>query len=596
MNASELTYILVSVVFGVFAGAAIVWAWTRQANKEHVATLNAQIEKLNGSLEAERLSGKTDAQKLQAQLSSEIEKRSRFESQLAQADRIREDAIAAKQRAVDEQLRLKDDSHNKLIAEKDRTIELQRQNRANAEWELREHYEAQLRQAEQAKLTALSDKDRSVAEQIRIQAASHALLIAEKDESIRKQLVEKQASIDEQKRLLAEAEKKLADTFESLSKKTLTSATDEFLKLATSKLQTEEAEANAQFEKRQRSIDEVVKPLKETLDKLDERQREMEEKRLSAYDGISGQIENLLKETGSLSNALRRPAIRGSWGEITLRTVADNAGLIEGQDYELQQSFNVEEGRLRPDMIVRLPNKRALVIDSKVPMDAYREAVAATTDEERRLHLDRHCRVIREHIKNLASKAYWNQIEGTDYVLMFLPTEAMYQAAIEHDADLINYALGMRVIPANPLTLVCSLKSVAYVLDISRLNQNAAEIKNLGQKLYDGVRVLGEHFHGIGKHLKGSVEAYNSAIGSLESNVLSKARQLKEKGVSTTKDVPEIGEVEVSPRSFHTPELIHFAASDAPPLPAPEQTAAIPDVTLLSTNETAANLSPIESI
>jgi DNA recombination protein RmuC len=395
-----------------------------------------------------------------------------------------------------------------------------------------------------AKDDALIAKEAAVKEQLE-----------EKGRSLQAQLVEKQKSIDEQRELLKEAESKLAETFEALSGKALQGASDQFIKLAESKFATTKEEADGALKLRQQAIENLIKPVSESLGKLETQVREMETKRVSAYDAVNDQIERLMKETGTLSNALRRPTARGSWGEITLRNVADQAGLIEGQDYVIQHSTEAEDGKLRADMVVRLPNGRSIVIDSKTPLDSYKEAVNTEEDISKQAHLANHAKLVRGHIKALGSKNYQSQYEGADYVVMFLPAESIYQAAMEFDATLLEEAGRNRVILVNPMTLIGLLKAVSYVLDQERLNQNAIEVSNIGRKLYDGITSYAGHIHDLGKHLKRSVETYNKSVGSLERSVLSRARVLKSKGIGGDSIVPEIASIDVHPESFKSAEL-----------------------------------------
>ncbi len=385
----------------------------------------------------------------------------------------------------------------------------------------------------------------------------------EKERSLRAQLAEKQKAIDEQRAMLADAEKKMSETFTALSAQALAVATEQLLKVAEVRFATTQEEAKGDLEKRQLAVDALVQPLAESLEKLNKQCIEMEQRRTSAYDAVSEQISRLMTETDQLSTALRRPTVRGSWGEITLRTVAENAGLVEGQDFELQHSTDTEDGKLRADMIVRLPNKRTIVIDSKAPLDSYREAMNAREQAVKVQHLQDHARLVRSHIRQLSGKSYWAQYEGADYVIMFLPAESMYQAAMEHDLTLLDDAIKARVLLANPMTLVGLLKAIAYVLDQDRLNKNAEEVSEIGRKLYDGIRTFAGHMGKVGRHLRQSVDAYNDSVGSLERSVLSRARQLRSKGVAGGDAVGDVDGVDILPTSFRSNELAQLPGDES---------------------------------
>jgi DNA recombination protein RmuC len=392
------------------------------------------------------------------------------------------------------------------------------------------------------------ERERGLEEQRRLMQEAAAAQLADRDKAL-----------DEQRRLLAEAEARLKESFEALSARALGRASDEFLKTAKLTFDRAQEEAKGDLGLKQQAIEAMLRPFEECMKNLERQCQEMEGKRLAAQELMTDQVNRLMAEAGQLSNALRRPNTRGSWGEITLRTVAENAGLIEGQDYELQHSTDGEDGKLRADMVVRLPNRRVIVIDSKTPLDHYREAMNTTDEAARTALLKHHARLVRNHVRGLSSKAYWQQYEGADYVLMFLPTESMYQAALEHDPALLMDAIDSRVFLANPMTLIGVLRAVAYVLDQERLNQNALEVSDLGRKLYESIRVYGAHVTRLGRHLRQTVDAYNDSVGSLERNVLSKARQLRAKGGD---QLPGTVSVDTLPGSFRSAELVLEEESD----------------------------------
>lgn len=371
--------------------------------------------------------------------------------------------------------------------------------------------------------------------------------------SLETELAQRKLSFEEQKDLLLQAEKRFSDAFANLSHQALAQSTDRFLELAKQNFEKHSQSASGDLKLRQQAIEELVKPLKETLDKLDRQTQEIEQKRLSAYDGVTEHINRLVLETSQLSNALRKPHVRGSWGELTLRKAAESAGLIDGQDYEMQFSTDTEGGRLRPDMIVRMPSGSVVVVDSKVPLESYLDAMEATDDATKTLRLRAHAAQVRKHIQALSSKSYWSQFDRSpDFVVMFVPAESLYQAALEQDPDLLDAALKARVVLANPMTLIALLRAVAYGMKQEQVQQNAQEIRKLGERLYDSVRVFSNHVSAIGKHLGQTTDAYNKAVGSMERNVLSKSRQLKEMGAGAGDDVQSPEAIDISPREVQT--------------------------------------------
>ena len=369
------------------------------------------------------------------------------------------------------------------------------------------------------------------------------------------QLAEKETHIAEQRRLLAEAEKKMGETFDSLSIKALSTMGEEFLKTAKATLETTQAEAKGDVKLQQQAIEELLKPFAETMKSLDKRCQETDEKAASSQSLLKDQLDRLMGATDNLSSAFRKPNARGNWGEATLKNVFEHSGLIEGHDFELQHTTDAEDGKLRADAIVNLPKGRRLVIDAKNMWDGYQQAMTATDETARQLLLQKHAQAVRSQIKQLSSKAYWQQYDGLDCVVMFLPTEAMYHAAMEFDKDLLNDAIASRVYLASPMTLVGLLRAVQYVLDQERLNQNAVEISEIGKKLYEALRTYGTHYAKVGSSLERTVRAYNDSVGSLERNVLSKARQLRSKGVGAVAALPETQGIETLPSRFTSKEL-----------------------------------------
>ncbi|MDR3692440.1 MAG: DNA recombination protein RmuC [Fimbriimonas sp.] len=384
---------------------------------------------------------------------------------------------------------------------------------------------------------------------------------------------EREQSFEAQKLAILDAERMLADSFANLSQKALANSSEQFLQLAQQNFEKHTEGASGELKRRQQAIEELVKPLKDSLEKLDRQTQDIEQKRLAAYEGVTEHINRLMVETSQLSSALRKPHVRGSWGELTLKKAAESAGLTEGQDFDMQVSTDTDDGRLRPDMVVRLPNDGIIVVDSKVPLDSYLDAMEASDDATRTARLKAHALQVRKHVQQLSSKAYWNQFDRSpDFVVMFVPAESLYQAAIEQDLDLLETAFRSRVVLANPMTLVALLRTVAYSMNQQRVQENAEEIRATGEKLYDAVRVFSGHVGGIGKSLDQATKAYNKAVGSMERNVLSKARQLRAFGAGTGDEVEPPDEVETAPRTLQTfgsPALPEPEIDTSPSLPEP---------------------------
>jgi DNA recombination protein RmuC len=377
-------------------------------------------------------------------------------------------------------------------------------------------------------------------------------------------LLEQQKQAQEKLALLDDAKRQLADAFKALAADALKSSNTSFLELAKTQLEKFQESAKGDLEKRQTAIDEMVKPVKETLGKVDIKLQEIEKTRLEAYTGLTEQVKSLSEtqkelrgETANLVKALRRPQARGRWGEIQLQRVVEMAGMLEHCDFFQQQSSDTEDGRLRPDLIVRLPGNRTIVVDAKAPLEAYLEAIEAPDDETRTAKLKDHARQVRNHIAALGKKSYTDQFEQTpDFVVLFLPGEIFYMAALEHDPGLLEAGISGKVLLTAPSSLIALLKAAAYGWREEQLAENARKISQLGQELYKRLATLGKHLSSIGDSLAKSVNAYNNAVGSLERQVLPSARRFKELGASTDAEIEEIRPIETSTRLLQSTELL----------------------------------------
>jgi DNA recombination protein RmuC len=381
---------------------------------------------------------------------------------------------------------------------------------------------------------------------------------------LRSLLDQERASAADRQATHEEARELAAGVFAELSSKALEQNNAQFLALADARLMEARQAAQGDLDQRRQAIEQLLTPLADQLGRYEQGLRLLELERQRAYTGLSAQVvqlaesqERLQSETRNLVTALRSPATRGRWGEMQLRRVVEMAGMLEHCDFDEQVHTVGEEGRLRPDMVVHLPGAKRVVVDAKVPMQAFLDATDATDDAIRKTHLVNHARQLRVHIDALSKKSYWQQFDDSpEFVVAFIPGDPLLAAALEHDSSLLEHAVTHHVLLATPTTLIGLLRAVAYGWQQDALAENAREVQQIGRELYKRLATFGEHMARTGRSLNGAVDAYNKAVGSLERNVMPQARRFQELGVGgSDKEVPILDQVDAVARSVQASEL-----------------------------------------
>ena len=383
----------------------------------------------------------------------------------------------------------------------------------------------------------------------------------EEIEQLSTQIKNQESLAEERERTLEAANARLAQAFSDLSNKSLKVNSENFLRLAEQHLNVHNEKARQELGKRETAVENLVKPIREALEASRKQIDALERSRSEAYGSIREQLaamqesqQSLNQETKNLVNALRRPEVRGRWGEITLRRLVELAGMVEHCDFQEQVHTTNDDQIFRPDLIVRMPDQRQLVVDVKTPLDAYLEAVEAKDDDQRKLGLKRHAKNVRNHIRTLSSKAYWEQFdESPEFVILFIPGDQFLSAALNEEPDLIEFALSKQIILATPTSFVALLKAVAYGWRQLALAENAKEIRVLAEDLHGRLGTFVGHMNRVGRQLASSVENYNKAVGSLERSVLPGARKFVELGVHEKRPIDRLESLDPVPRTMIEP-------------------------------------------
>lgn len=436
-----------------------------------------------------------------------------------------------------------------------------------------------------SKSAALVERNEALAGELAAMKADYALKQAENaallaaKASLDATLAAERESTREKLQLLSAARVELENSFKALAISALQSNNANFLELAKTTLAKYQSEAKGELEAREKAVETLVKPIADSLKQVDEQVRALEKSRAEAYGTLTSQVASLLdsqkalqSETGNLVKALREPQARGRWGELQLRRVLELAGMLEYCDFRSQETITNDERRFRPDVIVELPGGKHIVIDAKAPLAAYLAALEAPDELTRRARLTDHLRQIKQHIDMLSAKSYWAQLPCTpEFVVLFLPGEVFFRAALDADPELIEYGVSQKVIVASPTTLIALLKAVAYGWNQKNLAESARQISEAGRQLYERLCTMTGYVEDMGKKLAGAVKSYNEMLGSMERRVFPLARKFPDHDRSLLPEwLPEIEQIEKTPRELESPDWQE--SGEEPALPFSEKT------------------------
>lgn len=386
-------------------------------------------------------------------------------------------------------------------------------------------------------------------------------------------LESERASFQEKIAYLENVQQKFSDHFKAASAEALKMNNESFLSLAQQSLENFHAKAQTDLKQRQTSIHEMIQPLQTSLKDVDTKIQELEKNRVGAYEGLRQHLNLMLdsqkalqSETSNLVKALRAPTVRGQWGEMQLKRVVEMAGMLAYCDFMEQVNVSGEAGRLRPDMVVNLPGGKKIVVDAKAPLSAYLDGVETDDEVQKKEYAKQHARQIRQHIKQLSSKSYWDQLDlqpAPEFVVLFLPGEVFFSAALAEDPSLIEVGVQEKVILATPTTLIALLRAVAFGWRQEKMTESAQDISKIGKELYKRISDMGDHFSKLGRNIHGVVDAYNQSVGTLEKRVLVSARKLKDLSVvGHDQELENISAVEKTVRDINAPELVTHSKTE----------------------------------
>ena len=408
----------------------------------------------------------------------------------------------------------------------------------------------------QRQLAAVQRESADRAEQLALTRAESAALRND-NKWLAEEIEREKKALSTTQQLLERARHDLRDGVKAAAAEALHANNAAFLELARTSFQGLQKEAALDMESRQKAIDGIVHPVLATLKQVDLRLEGAEKERAEAYARLAEQVNMLGSTASTLSRALRTPAVRGRWGEMQLRRVVEIAGMLQRCDFDQQANVQSENGRFRPDVVVHLPGGKKIVVDAKAPLEAFLDAQESPDEEARALKLQGHARQVREHMDRLGSKAYWDQLGNSpEIVIMFLPGETLFSAALQGDLGLLEYGLQQRVLLASPITLIALLTTIAHTWRQEALAENYREVAKLGKEFYERLAKFSDYFDEVRKKLDGAVQAYNAAAGSFESRVLVSARRLREMEVTTAGEIPTAESIDTVPRVLKQANLL----------------------------------------